>query len=307
MTDLLTIAIPVYNRDRFFREALESALKQTVPVEVMVVDNCSPDVDFRTIVESYNSSRVKFHRNKSNLGMAGNWNECMRLATSPFVSLLHDDDRIAPDYVETFLSIYEPTPILYWSACALMDESGKVLAAEPIEHLERFGDIREWAVRNAVQASCIFSRDVAVRLGGFNTKMRMTMDYDLWFRMALEGRTKRMPGKTVFYRDYETDDRATALSGRRLLSIGCARIQVRRNIARLEKKNIFLNRHGIPFPALGFKALMKRAASLSDYRLRYAVGLCIQSRPRTFLGLMSRLPLVLFGSRFVRLCSRLGI
>ena len=40
-TGLVTIAMPVYERKDFFREALDSALNQPVKCKVIVVDNCS--------------------------------------------------------------------------------------------------------------------------------------------------------------------------------------------------------------------------------------------------------------------------
>lgn len=40
-TDLITIAIPCYERKEFFLFALESALNQTIKCKVIVVDNCS--------------------------------------------------------------------------------------------------------------------------------------------------------------------------------------------------------------------------------------------------------------------------
>jgi len=50
----LTIAFPVYKRTDYFRTALESSLNQTVRCRVLVVNNNSPQDDFKKIIASYN-------------------------------------------------------------------------------------------------------------------------------------------------------------------------------------------------------------------------------------------------------------
>ena len=50
MKEILTIAMPVYERIDFFQEALESALRQTPPVNIIVVDNASTKTDFKALI-----------------------------------------------------------------------------------------------------------------------------------------------------------------------------------------------------------------------------------------------------------------
>ena len=53
MKDKLTIALPVYKRTDFVKSALDSAVKQTVPCSILLIDNNSPHDDFKKIVDSY--------------------------------------------------------------------------------------------------------------------------------------------------------------------------------------------------------------------------------------------------------------
>lgn len=104
----ITIAIPTYKRHQLLREAIDSAINQTnIPCEyeIIVVDN---EVEFESgvyseteeIVKRYNDERLLYYRNNDNLGMFGNWNRCIELARGEWVSFLHDDDIIIPDYLE---------------------------------------------------------------------------------------------------------------------------------------------------------------------------------------------------------------
>jgi glycosyltransferase involved in cell wall biosynthesis len=106
-TDLLTIAIPCYERKEFILEALESALNQTVKCKIIVVDNCSSHNYFEKICLE---KRVTYYRNEKNIGLFPNINRCYELADTEYVKILDDDDILLPTYVESFLKAKELYP-----------------------------------------------------------------------------------------------------------------------------------------------------------------------------------------------------
>ena len=97
---LVTIAIPTYNRSNgYLREALGSALAQDYgALEIVVVDNASTDAT-PEYVRSVVDERLRYVRNEQNLGVNGNFNACLEHARGDYFLLLHDDDRIDPDFV----------------------------------------------------------------------------------------------------------------------------------------------------------------------------------------------------------------
>jgi hypothetical protein len=99
---LVTIGIPTYNRaDGYLQETLESALAQTYPnLEIIVADNCSPD-NTRTVVEGYGDSRIRYFRHEPGIKPNDNFNFCLQQAKGAYFLLLHDDDKIDPDFVDT--------------------------------------------------------------------------------------------------------------------------------------------------------------------------------------------------------------
>jgi len=98
---LVTIAIPTYNRAaKTLPETLASALAQTYRnVEIVVSDNCSTD-DTESVVRTAGGV-VAYVRQPTNLGLNGNLNACIELAHGDYVLLLHDDDLIDADFVES--------------------------------------------------------------------------------------------------------------------------------------------------------------------------------------------------------------
>jgi len=99
-TNLVTIAMPVYERKDFFRKALDSALNQTVKCKIIVVDNCSSHNYFEQICKEKN---VTYYRNNTNIGLAANFARGFELAETEYVLNLQDDDLLSPNYIESFL------------------------------------------------------------------------------------------------------------------------------------------------------------------------------------------------------------
>ncbi|WP_104698230.1 MULTISPECIES: glycosyltransferase family 2 protein [unclassified Helicobacter] len=99
-----SIAIPTYNRLDSLRRSILSAINQDFEghYEIIVVENVD---DFTTVtpsqvmLETEFKGKVTYYKNKSNLGMFGNWNRCLTLAKSEWVCILHSDDEIHPNYL----------------------------------------------------------------------------------------------------------------------------------------------------------------------------------------------------------------
>src|SRR5271170_3200613 len=106
----ITIAITVYNRRDYILSAIRSALDQTVPVKVIVVEDCSPDMGLREFVVGEFGSRIQYFRNPQNRGLFDNWNACMEYCDTPWFSILHDDDLLLPNFVECLLALVKEAP-----------------------------------------------------------------------------------------------------------------------------------------------------------------------------------------------------
>lgn len=106
-TDLLTIAMPCYERKDFFREALDSALNQTVKCKIIVIDNCSSHNFYEEVCKE---KGVTYYRNDRNIGMAANFSRAFELSETKYAMNLQDDDKLHPEYVETFLNAVNQYP-----------------------------------------------------------------------------------------------------------------------------------------------------------------------------------------------------
>lgn len=102
---LVSIGIPTYNRaGSYLARALDSALAQTYAnCEVIVSDNCSSD-HTSDLIRSRASDRLRYIRHEKNIGANGNFNYCLEQARGEYFLLLHDDDLIDPDFVESCMA-----------------------------------------------------------------------------------------------------------------------------------------------------------------------------------------------------------
>ena len=110
----LTIGLPVFNGERFLRDALDSILGQTFADFALVVsDNGSTD---RTvaIVEEYavRDRRISLLRSETNRGAAWNYNRVFAECRSPYFKWAAADDMLAPACVERSLEALETAPLL---------------------------------------------------------------------------------------------------------------------------------------------------------------------------------------------------
>jgi len=180
---LVTIGIPTYNRaDRYLKEVVESAINQTYPnLEIIVSDNCSPD-DTGQIVESFNNSRIRYHRHDINIGGNANFNFCLKQAKGAFFLLLHDDDLIDRDFIETCINaLNDRNEIgIVRTGTREIDKDGNVLIETPnqVDGLSNEEFFRQWFAwkTSLYLCSTLFNTRRLKEIGGFQSKHNLFQD-----------------------------------------------------------------------------------------------------------------------------------
>src|SRR6267154_4200111 len=91
---LISICIPAYNNEHFIGSTLESVLHQTCSnFEIIVTDDHSTDRTI-SVVKKFGDRRIRLVENQANLGIAGNWNKALSLATGKYVKVMGADDLL---------------------------------------------------------------------------------------------------------------------------------------------------------------------------------------------------------------------
>lgn len=129
-TPLVSIGMPVFNGERFIRQAVDSLLAQDHEhLELIISDNGSEDAT-AAICRQYAAKdpRVQFHRSPSNVGATANFNRVFELSSGDYFMWAAHDDFWAPEFVRTCLELLleRDSILLAGCACELVDpETGE--------------------------------------------------------------------------------------------------------------------------------------------------------------------------------------
>ncbi len=127
----VTLGLPIYNGERFVREALDSALAQTHPdVRIIISDNGSTD-GTEAICRAYASEHrsIEYHRSDVNLGASWNFRRVFELADTPYFKWIAHDDVIAPEFISSCAAALDAdsNAVLAFTLASMIDEQGTVL------------------------------------------------------------------------------------------------------------------------------------------------------------------------------------
>ncbi|MBT9317473.1 glycosyltransferase family 2 protein [Leptothoe spongobia] len=127
-TPKVVIGMPVYNGDIHLAETLDSILNQSfTDFSLVISDNASTD-DTQKICEAYaaRDSRIIYHRQPKNQGMAFNFNYVFRAEGAPYFKWAAHDDLLEPDYLLECVNLLEKNPSLALAHCpsARIDDDG---------------------------------------------------------------------------------------------------------------------------------------------------------------------------------------
>jgi len=127
LTPKLSVVIPAYNYGRFLRQAVQSVLNQGLAaVEILVLDNASAD-DTRQVIAAFaDDSRVRYMRNRWNIGPGFNVQSGIRVATGEFISFLMADDFLNPGHLQRLIGLLDANPqsALGYTPIRWVNESG---------------------------------------------------------------------------------------------------------------------------------------------------------------------------------------
>jgi glycosyltransferase involved in cell wall biosynthesis len=156
----ITFAVPYLRNPGYLLEAIESVRAQTIENwEVVVIDDCGPE-PADALVQILGDDRIRYIRNETNLGLARNWNECIRQSAAPLVTLLHCDDRLRPTYGEAVLAAAADFPAVaaIFTDAAIIGPDG-----HPARSLPDF--VKRFARRPRVDHTVAADRGLASVLG----------------------------------------------------------------------------------------------------------------------------------------------
>jgi GT2 family glycosyltransferase len=227
----VSVVLPVYNGAATVGESIASILSQeSVQLELIVVDDASTDQS-RDIVRSFDDSRIVHVELGKNRGLAGALNEGIAVARAAFVARQDQDDVSHPERLHRqldFLSAHPEVVLLGSWADILEPDAGSWTTVGKHRHPIVDDEIRLRLLWNNpfVHSSVVFRRSAFDLAGRYRLDRyeNYPEDYDLWSRMASQGRLANLPAFLVAYRESPAGMSRTTVSR---LNSGVIRIAAR--------------------------------------------------------------------------------
>ena len=184
----VSVVIPSRDRWPLLRVALRSVFDQTLrDIEVIVVDDGSRD-ETPDALERIDDERLIVVTHATSSGVARARNDGLTRARTAWIAFLDDDDLWAPDKLERQLAAVERRGAVLSSTCALRITPAGTVVERVIAPGED-GIERQLLSSNVIGGpSTVLARADAVReAGGFDERLSVLADWDLWLRLAARG------------------------------------------------------------------------------------------------------------------------
>ncbi|HEX2949546.1 MAG TPA: glycosyltransferase family 2 protein [Armatimonadota bacterium] len=204
----VTVGIPTIGRE-YLRDAIESLLAQSFTDWHGIISDNSNSPKVRTLVESYGDKRLEYVGHPQNLGAGGNFNYIFDAATSEYCTILHDDDRYYPDYLQRMLEGMREHSQARWGFCNAWYchvETGSVRPWIATSQTRLFPKDGALFSRLATQdficcPTVMFHRDVYTQYR-FTYDLSIVIDWELWLRLAHERDALFVDEPLLYYRQW---------------------------------------------------------------------------------------------------------
>ncbi len=178
----ISVILPVYNGEKYLKDAIESILNQTFQdFELIIINDCSQDSS-EDIARYYTllDSRVFYYRNDTNLKLPKSLNMGFSKARGHYWTWTSCDNIYLPDALKELnkaLDADDEVSLVY-SSIRIIDERGEkkeIINAGPPNYL---------IFRNVVGACFLYRRSIAEKVGSYDDSLFLCEDYEYWLRIA---------------------------------------------------------------------------------------------------------------------------
>lgn len=186
----LALCIPAYNAAAYLPRLLESAARQLVPFdEIIVCDDASGD----KTVNTARSFGVVVLVNESNAGCSFSKNRTLEAATADWIHFHDADDELLPNFTTlaaAWMARIDAPDVVLFDYEYRDNETEQLLARSHFNDEELRRDPLRYAILNQINPFCgLYRRTRLVDVGGYDTDPKVLYNEDVAFhcKLALAG------------------------------------------------------------------------------------------------------------------------
>lgn len=195
-----SIITPLYNKEQFIAETIDSVLAQTYSdFEFIIVNDSSTDRS-ADVVNSYNDSRIQLYT-KPNGGVSAARNFGINRSGGDVVCFLDADDMWQPDYLQTLSQMINQYPESGLFCCAynifyqnksniIREKNLRILFEEDFKELDYIYTSLQMRGSIALTSAVSIRRSVLTKMDfWFDERYCIGEDNDMWTRASLLTKT----------------------------------------------------------------------------------------------------------------------
>lgn len=198
---MISVVLPVYNGEDSLKKSIDSVLQQTyADFELIIVNDCSTDSTSQIIEESIQRDcRVRCITNKTNQKLPGSLNIGFAEARGEFFTWTSHDNMYHEDALKVMVNELKKNNHIGMVYCDffMIDENDNeigIYRQDPPETL---------AFKNPVGACFLYRREIAEKIGEYDTDLFLAEDYEYWLRIWENSKINHIPQVLYYYRKHD--------------------------------------------------------------------------------------------------------
>jgi glycosyltransferase involved in cell wall biosynthesis len=180
----ISVLMPVYNGERFLREAIDSVLSQSFTLFELILLNDGSTDESENIILSYKDERIVYVKNERNLGLIAILNKGIELCKGKYIARMDADDISLPDRFKRQIEFMESNP-----NCAVLG-TNYINFSDSFE-VKLVGPETSDEIKTHLLFSCcvchpsvLIKKESLMQLDVFyNKDYKYVEDYELWTRL----------------------------------------------------------------------------------------------------------------------------
>lgn len=200
MNELISVILPVYNGEKYLKEAIESILNQTYTnFEFIIIDDGSKDSSLEIIREYEKEDERIVVISRENKGLIATLNEGMERAKGRYIARMDQDDISLPERFERQIEVMKNNNVMVCGTYTkVIDEDGKYIkdGIVPTQHDEILKKLLE-CTNPLFHPTVMFKKFDNIF---YNELAHNCEDYELWLKYTEIGKIENLPEYLLKYR-----------------------------------------------------------------------------------------------------------
>ncbi|MBQ0831325.1 glycosyltransferase family A protein [Marinobacter sp.] len=205
---LVSVIVPVYNREKLVTETVASILDQTYrDIEIILVNDGSTDRSL-SVIKNLQQQHPNLIRviDQENQGQTVARNQGIKAARGKYIAFLDSDDLWSPDKLKLQIPLFTEGVGLVYGGVELINENGETTGFDPCDRQIQGHIFPQLLVKNRMTGgSVVVLREALDSVGMFDPEFSAAENWDLWLRICKKYEARLVDTPIVKYRLHQNN------------------------------------------------------------------------------------------------------